>query len=76
MGDVSECPYLKDRINVEALPTFLGGECDCDGGCIPGLNNEEDHEIVPSAEDVEVLRKELEEIREQERKELEEFLKK
>jgi hypothetical protein len=34
-GDISKCPFAK-LINLQTLPSFLGGECRCKGGCICG----------------------------------------
>ncbi|EQC42165.1 hypothetical protein SDRG_01005 [Saprolegnia diclina VS20] len=37
---LSDCPYVANYLNLSDLPTFLGGQCMCDGrGCIGGLPN-------------------------------------
>ena len=36
----SACPYAKLWVNVDDLPTFAGGKCNCEGGCLPGLPND------------------------------------
>jgi hypothetical protein len=38
-GDISKCPYASKNIRVEDIPTFLGGTCNCPGGCC-GVPNE------------------------------------
>jgi hypothetical protein len=36
---IADCPYLSQYLTSEDLPTFLGGKCDCPGGCIGGVPN-------------------------------------
>uniref|UniRef100_A0A0G4F386 CRAL-TRIO domain-containing protein n=1 Tax=Chromera velia CCMP2878 TaxID=1169474 RepID=A0A0G4F386_9ALVE len=40
--DASKCPAVKAEgiISTETLPSFLGGSCRCEGGCIPLFDNE------------------------------------
>jgi hypothetical protein len=40
-GDISKCPFASKFINPRTLPSFLGGECRCKGGCISGTPNEQ-----------------------------------
>lgn len=39
-GDISQCPFAK-FINLQTLPSFVGGKCRCKGGCISGTPNEQ-----------------------------------
>ena len=39
-GDISKCPFAK-LVNLETLPSFLGGRCRCKGGCICGTPNDQ-----------------------------------
>ena len=34
------CPFAKQWVKVEDLPTFAGGKCECEGGCIAGIPND------------------------------------
>ncbi|KDO35403.1 hypothetical protein SPRG_00253 [Saprolegnia parasitica CBS 223.65] len=37
---LSDCPYVAKYLRLSDLPTFLGGQCTCDGGgCIGGIPN-------------------------------------
>lgn len=38
---IKQCPFATQKLNTEALPTFLGGGCTCTakGGCIQGVPN-------------------------------------
>ncbi|OQR84670.1 hypothetical protein ACHHYP_13082 [Achlya hypogyna] len=36
---IAACPYLSKYLVLEDLPTFLGGQCSCDGGCIGSVPN-------------------------------------
>ena len=35
-----ECPYASKWIETDELPSFVGGECVCEGGCVAGLPND------------------------------------
>lgn len=36
---ISACPYLSNYLNIDNVPTFLGGNCNCPGGCIGNVPN-------------------------------------
>ena len=36
----STCPYASRWVNLDDLPTFAGGNCNCEGGCLPDIPNE------------------------------------
>ena len=36
----SQCPYAPVWTKPEELPTFAGGDCECEGGCVAGLPND------------------------------------
>lgn len=39
-GDITKCPFVMSKFNIEDIPTFLGGKCSCPGGgCINGVPN-------------------------------------
>ena len=38
-GDIAACPYLSRNLDLDKVPTFLGGSCNCVGGCIGGVPN-------------------------------------
>lgn len=36
----SECPYVSKWVqDMKDLPTFCGGTCSCEGGCVGGVSN-------------------------------------
>ncbi|KAI8909154.1 CRAL-TRIO domain-containing protein [Gorgonomyces haynaldii] len=36
---ISACPYLRMYLKLEDVPSFLGGQCNCPGGCVGGAPN-------------------------------------
>jgi len=36
---IEKCPHAMQYMKFEDLPTFLGGTCECEGGCIGGVAN-------------------------------------
>eukprot|EP01091_Cochliopodium_minus_P003488 TRINITY_DN1339_c0_g1_i4.p1 TRINITY_DN1339_c0_g1~~TRINITY_DN1339_c0_g1_i4.p1 ORF type:complete len:289 (+),score=77.03 TRINITY_DN1339_c0_g1_i4:290-1156(+) len=36
---ISKCPFSLKNIKEEDIPTFLGGKCQCENGCIGGVSN-------------------------------------
>ena len=36
---ITECPFLSQFLSPEDVPSFLGGGCNCPGGCIAGVPN-------------------------------------
>ncbi|KAI9333611.1 CRAL-TRIO domain-containing protein [Obelidium mucronatum] len=36
---ITACPYLSQYLSLENVPSFLGGNCNCKGGCIGGVPN-------------------------------------
>lgn len=36
---ISDCPFVSKILSIENVPTFLGGKCNCPGGCIGGIPN-------------------------------------
>lgn len=55
--DVSACPFVRSKIAVEHLPTYLGGTCECEDGCVRGLPNFPEGPLpkVPTAEEVQYI---------------------
>ena len=43
-GKIGDCPWASKRFRAEDMPTFVGGTCECEGGCIGDVPN--DHSIV------------------------------
>jgi hypothetical protein len=39
-GELMKCPYASKNINIADLPTFVGGTCNCKGGCVGGVPND------------------------------------
>lgn len=39
-GDIGKCPFAK-FLDLETVPSFLGGNCRCAGGCLCGVSNEQ-----------------------------------
>lgn len=76
-GDVTACPYIREHIAVENLPSYLGGTCVCEDGCVYGCANKIEGEMpfTPSQEQVEKLTALMEEQRKIDEKALQEFLK-
>ena len=48
--DISKCPFAK-FLNLETLPSFLGGKCRCAGGCLCGVSNEQTQPVGVRSED-------------------------
>lgn len=66
-GDIASCPFVQKHFAVDAVPSYIGGKCACEGGCIPGAPN-----CVPqhmprqlTAAEIEAMRKLLTQQREQ-----------
>ena len=38
-GDITKCPFALQNLEKEAIPTFLGGKCECKEGCVNGMEN-------------------------------------
>jgi hypothetical protein len=78
-GDILECPYIRTHIAVESTPSYLGGRCECKGGCVPGLSNHAEElgplPRIPNAEEIEMIRNMVLENRAKEERELEQYLK-
>jgi hypothetical protein len=36
---ITDCPFISRILSVDDVPTFLGGKCNCPGGCISGVPN-------------------------------------
>ena len=49
-GDVSKCPFAK-LLNLDTVPSFLGGRCKCKGGCVGGCPNEQTVQVGKSDDD-------------------------
>ncbi len=58
-GDISECPFVRSHLSPDAVPSYVGGGCECPGGCIPGTPNVVTHPLPrkPSEEEVAALRR-------------------
>lgn len=39
-ADICRCPFVAESCTLATLATFLGGACDCEGGCVGGFPNE------------------------------------
>jgi len=37
--NISKCPFATKSINEEDIPSFLGGKCVCEKGCVGGVDN-------------------------------------
>lgn len=37
--NITECPYIALSLPLDRVPTFLGGQCSCAGGCVGGAPN-------------------------------------
>lgn len=48
---ISDCPYVSANIRLEDIPTFLGGKCNCPGGCIGGIPNSQTRPISGLTDD-------------------------
>ncbi|KAJ3401483.1 hypothetical protein CcCBS67573_g07329 [Chytriomyces confervae] len=38
-NNMADCPYLSRYLKAADLPSFLGGQCNCIGGCVGGVPN-------------------------------------
>eukprot|EP01134_Creolimax_fragrantissima_P000927 CFRG0927T1 len=38
--NISLCPWVRENIEIVNVPTFLGGKCECPGGCVRGVPND------------------------------------
>ena len=43
--DISKCPFVRMKVAISNVPTFLGGTCNCPGGCVPGVANSACHPL-------------------------------
>lgn len=64
-GDITQCPYVRNHINVDDIPSYLGGKCECKGGCVFGLPNQINKPLpmVPTEDQVEMVKTGIEERR-------------
>ncbi|KAI8615275.1 hypothetical protein BC830DRAFT_311178 [Chytriomyces sp. MP71] len=46
-----DCPFLARYMMAESLPTFLGGKCECPGGCIGGIPNSQTTPVTDVSDD-------------------------
>lgn len=44
--EISQCPFAGAEFEPASVPTFLGGTCDCEGGCVPGIPNDQKEQIA------------------------------
>jgi hypothetical protein len=73
-GDIKDCPYASKHIAIENIPSYLGGTCRCDGGCIVGMKNDQTEVLVPSAEQVGKVNLLIDELRAKEREQFRLYL--
>jgi len=60
-GDIKDCPMATKLVPLENIPSFLGGECNCEGGCVASIPNDQSHKkgldeegnVIPLEGDVE-----------------------
>ena len=43
--DVARCPFASKHLNLDDLPTFLGGRCRCKPGCVSGVPNDQTEHV-------------------------------
>ncbi len=63
---ISECPFIakEKAIAEEDVPSFLGGQCQCPGGCVAGMPNDaKPHSRVLSEEELGSVRAAMEGVR-------------
>ncbi|KAI8620406.1 CRAL-TRIO domain-containing protein [Chytriomyces sp. MP71] len=48
---ISDCPYMTRYLQTSEMPTFMGGRCDCPGGCIGGVPNSQTTPITNVSDD-------------------------
>ncbi len=54
-GQLGACPYASKNINIDELPSFVGGTCSkCEGKCVGGIAN--DSTTMKGTEEAEVRR--------------------
>ena len=39
-GKLMECPWASKYMRPEDMPTFVGGTCECEGGCVGDVPND------------------------------------
>lgn len=39
-GKLMECPWASKNLRPEDMPTFVGGTCECEGGCVGDVPND------------------------------------
>ena len=78
-GDIQKCPYIQSHIAVMNTPSYLGGKCECEGGCVPGLSN---HNAdlgplprIPNDDEIEMIKQMVIEQRGKDQQELDQYLK-
>lgn len=57
-GKMSDCPFVKEYLVPEEIPSFLGGPCKCphQNGCVPGIPNQTNSRRVLTKKEVEILK--------------------
>lgn len=45
---LGDCPVADKLLDPADLPSFLGGTCNCAGGCVGGISNEHTHPVTPA----------------------------
>lgn len=48
----ADCDWFHTLVDKEDIPTYLGGNCHCKEGCIPGFQNSLNEAVVLNAEEV------------------------
>ena len=73
-GTIAQCPFASKYLIAEKVPSFLGGKCQCAGGCVPGIANDCKSRRVLTKDEVEKLMADSKAESERERIEIEEFI--
>eukprot|EP00854_Cymbomonas_tetramitiformis_P000745 gene745-1213_t len=49
--DITKCPFIKAKFNIDDVPSFLGGKCKCSRGCVGSIPNEQSQIIGERGDD-------------------------
>lgn len=76
-GTIQDCPFVRRYLNIDQIPSFLGGPCRCEhqGGCVPGMPNDASKCRTLTKEEIDILKSQSAKDAIEETQNIEEFVK-